>query len=413
MNCMRVFATSLLMIGVIACRPQSSNVASLSDGTASSYRLEYRVISNKGQEFEAELRIYPRLEKNWQLGFDYPYQIREVKGGQLRRSNQRYIVTNIESRGMTSSNSSVLRIQAAGTDGGINPPSNATYTVPLRVNATNSSQSAQTPPQSAPSQQSQEVPEQAPPNNTQQKPVGPSICITQDYGLGSKPVAGSKKSYPTSGDLASLPPLSVNATASELKVYVAKLYDQFPTFKEIYERDLGLTREQTLSFLYGDMSRESATNHPVTGKLTWYIELETAITPPGNSAHAWGPFQAAVTNFIGGGFDKEILNKTGLPTPNMSDFRDPAISTFAGMKRLAEGIIAATEHFGPNKPASLYLLGTLAHHNTGWANSAEQQVWREGYGNEVLRLAQAYRFGSNMTNDVVFYTGQPESEICR
>ena len=165
--------------------------------------------------------------------------------------------------------------------------------------------------------------------------------------------------------------------------------------------------------MFADMSRESATNHPVTKKLVWYIELETAITPPDNSAHAWGPFQAAVTNFKGGGYDSQILNQTGLEIPSMSDFKNPAISTFAGMKRLAEGIIASAKYFGPNKGATSYLLGTLAHHNTGWVNAAEQGVWRDTYGNEVLRLMQGYLHADNMINDTVFWTGQAAQEICR
>jgi hypothetical protein len=239
-------------------------------------------------------------------------------------------------------------------------------------------------------------------------------CIPADYGLSQDPAPGSRTSYmATDVATSALPALSLTATASELKAFVATVYDLYPVLKQIYEEDLGLTRQQALAFMYADMSRESAGNNANTGVLEWNIGLETATTPADNPAHAWGPFQAAVTNFTGGGYDSQILNQTGLPTPDIKDFKNPAVSTYAGIKRLAEGILVAIREFGPGKSASLYLLGTLAHHNTGWCNAAQEKSWRDSYGNEVLRLMNGYFVGENMGNDRVFYTGQAEAEVCR
>jgi hypothetical protein len=239
-------------------------------------------------------------------------------------------------------------------------------------------------------------------------------CISPDYGLSQDPAPASRTSYPaTDIGTSALPALSLTAKPSELKAFVATVYDLYPVLKQIYEDDLGLTRQQTLAFMYADMSRESAGNNASTGVLEWNIGLETAVTPADNPAHAWGPFQAAVTNFTGGGYDSQILSQTGLPTPDIKDFRNPAVSTYAGIKRLAEGVLAAIKEFGPGKPASLYLLGTLAHHNTGWCNAAQIEDWRKSYGNEVLRLMNGYFVGENMGNDRVFYTGQAEAEVCR
>ena len=388
-----------LLIGLSACRTQTSKLSAGPDFAA--YRMEYQVINPEGPEFHAQITLYPRADANLRVEFDFPYAISEFLGVQIQRRNSRYVISKIEPSAASNAEATVLKFKATGNDGGARPPSNATFTIGVPVNVVGNTQNQHKDQESGKG------------NEARQSRGGSSLCITEDYGLGTQAVGSVRSSYPAQGDLKNLPALSVQANNRDLKVFVAQVYDQFPTFQEIYEKGLSLTREEALSFMYGDMSRESATNHPVTGKLVWYIELETATSPPGNPAHAWGPFQAAVTNFLGGGYDSEILSKTGLPTPTINDFRDPAISTFAGMKRLVEGIVAAAEYFGPNKPSSLYLLGTLAHHNTGWVNSAEQQTWRDGYGKEVLRLAQAYRFGSNMKNDIIFYTGQAESEICR
>lgn len=395
----KVMGSIGFMATFVACRPQSESTLA---ATAPSYRIEYQVIKTLTNGFEAELKVSPSLDKAWRLEFDYPYQIFDITGAKFKRVERRYVISEFVALPGATAGATVFKLKASGRDAGVTPPSNAyiAMTVGVEKVTPGSKPSSSTSPQAGTGQ----------PSN---RPLGNGQCITEDYGLGSKNVAGPKASYSSTGSLEGLPELSVSASNADLKAFVAKVYDQFGTFKQIYETDLGLTREQALSFMYGDMSRESATNHPSTGKLVWYIELETAMTPERNSAHAWGPFQAAVTNFTGGGFDNDILNKTGLPTPTISDFKNPAISTFAGMKRLAEGIVAAGEHFGPNKSASMYLLGTLAHHNTGWVNAAEQKEWRDGYGNEVLRLAQAYRVGSNMSNDVIFYTGQAEADICR
>jgi hypothetical protein len=242
----------------------------------------------------------------------------------------------------------------------------------------------------------------------------PGSCIAPNYGLPTTTITRVVTSYPASGSLSNLPPLALNASMSELKRFVARVYDIYPTFKLIYEKNLGLSRAQALAFMYADMSRESASNlESLGGAVGWNIVLETAIEPADNSAHAWGPFQAAVTNFIGGGYDSDIKNATQLPTPHISQFKNPAISTFAGMKRLAEGILISMKTFGPNQTAATYLLGSLADHNTGWASAATTPEWLDSYGNEVLRLMQGYLYGSNMTNDRVFWTGEPTSSICR
>ena len=233
------------------------------------------------------------------------------------------------------------------------------------------------------------------------------------YGLATTPIAQVTTQYAVAGDLQNLPTLSLHASTPELKRFVAATYDLFPVFKQIFEGNLGLTRMQVLAFLYADMSRESATNLPDTGKVGWNIALETAFEKPGDSAHAWGPFQAAVTNFHGGGYDDQIESATGLPIPEIAQFKDPAISTFAGMKRLAEGILRSMKTFGAGEPASLYLLGSLADHNTGWPSAAKEASWLSSYGNEVLRLMQGYLHADNLTNDRVFWTGEPEQDICR
>ena len=236
-------------------------------------------------------------------------------------------------------------------------------------------------------------------------------CVTPGFGLPSGQIPGGSLELAASGSLSSLPQLDAQASASQIKAFVAKVYDAYPQFKQIFEKTLGMNRQQTLGFMYATMSRESA-GDVGGGAINFHIKLETG---QGGAGHAWGPFQAAVTNFTGGGYDQGIQRYSGLPVPSMNDFFNPAISTYAGMKRLADGILNSmrSQYFGTDKSASQYLLGTLADHNTGYPSAANDGSWLNDYGNEVLRLMQGYEFGSNLTNDRVFWTNQATLEICR
>jgi hypothetical protein len=178
---------------------------------------------------------------------------------------------------------------------------------------------------------------------------------------------------------------------------VSETYDLFPEFKEIYEGKLGLTKEEAMAFHYAVMSRESGKDG------YWQMDLETG---QGGAGHAWGPFQAAVTNFTGGGYDDDILQDTGLPTPDIDSFKDPQVSTYAGMVRLAEGVEQSIEELGSDQPAEKHLLGSIAHHNTGHVDDSNDDGWREGYGDEVLRLMDGYLDG-HMTDSKAFWTNEP------
>lgn len=197
--------------------------------------------------------------------------------------------------------------------------------------------------------------------------------------------------------LEKLPFLGVNESVSKAKIWVRNVYDIFPQFSEIYEGRLGLTKDEALAFHYGVMSRESGKDN------YWQMTLETGWGGPG---HAYGPFQAAVTNFIGGGYDKEILDLTGLPKLYIKDFRDPKISAFAGMKRLAEGVLQAYAELGSSLNKEDYLLASMAHHNEGHVSVYKDVDWQIYYGNEVLRLARAY-LRNHLYDDKAFWTGEP------
>ena len=228
--------------------------------------------------------------------------------------------------------------------------------------------------------------------------VGTGNCSPANYGLPSGAAPGTITSYAPSGSLSQLPSLSASAGNSDLKAFVATVYQTFPVFSQVYQAELGLTEPQALAFMFADMSRESA------GGSGWQINLETG---QGSSGQAWGPFQAAVTNFTGGGYDSSIEDGTGLPIPNMAQFQDPATSTYAGMKRLADGILNAMKVFGTGQPAQAYLLGTLADHNTGWPQSSTQSSWLNSYGYPVLTMMQAYLAQTgNLTNNYVIGNGQ-------
>ncbi len=244
-----------------------------------------------------------------------------------------------------------------------------------------------------------------PSTGTTPPPIQPNgSCIQPNYGFASTPAPGSRIQYDNYSGPLSLPSLSVTASNAEIKAFVVSVYDAFPLFKQVFEAELGLSKKQALAFMYADISRETSSGE------RWRINLETGVGGPG---HAWGPFQAAVTNFTGGGYDKDIARFTGLPVPAYGQFFDPSISSYAGMKRLAEGVLKSIRDFGPGKPAKIYLLGTLADHNTGYPSSISNEPWLKDYGNEVLRLMQGYLYGTNLTNDRAFWTYQPEKEICR
>ncbi|MBN2440504.1 MAG: hypothetical protein JXJ04_04145 [Spirochaetales bacterium] len=205
---------------------------------------------------------------------------------------------------------------------------------------------------------------------------------------------------PGPGDLSSLPDLSMNPAVSQLKAWVREVYDLFPQFKNMYETELAITKDEALAFHFACMSRESGKDG------YWQMDLETGI---GSAGHAWGPFQAAVTNFIGGGYDHDILDRLGMPTPDISQFKVPPVSTYAGMKRLVEGIEEARINMGYNRSTVEFLLGSLAHHNTGYATLEiiTNEGWLQNYGNEVFRMMQGYLAGDHMTDDKAYWTSEP------
>jgi hypothetical protein len=216
---------------------------------------------------------------------------------------------------------------------------------------------------------------------------------------------GTVSQYPKNGDLSQLPSLSTQASNADIKQFVITVYHLFPVFSQVYEVELGLSEAQALAFMYADMSRESAGDHG------WQIALETGW---GSAGHAWGPFQAAVTNFYGGGYDSVVEDGTGLPIPDMSKFFDPPTSTYAGMKRLADGILNAIKVLGPGKSAKDYMLATLADHNTGVIQSATDPGWLGFYGTPVLEMMDGYLYkGANLTNNFYISNGEPSSQYCQ
>ncbi len=241
-------------------------------------------------------------------------------------------------------------------------------------------------------------------SKSDQKDPGNQVCMKPNFGLPTTAAPASRSQYDSYRGQLNLPALSKTASNTEIKTFIGQVYDAYSPFKQVYENDLGLSKRQAMAFMFAVMSRESAQGEK------WRIDLETGVGGPG---HAWGPFQAAVTNFRGGGYDSTIPGFSGLPIPEMSQFYNPAVSTYVGMKRLADGVLRSVRDFGAGKEAKLYLLGTLADHNTGWPSSATEPSWVKDYGNEVLRLMQAYLYGSNMTNDRAFWTTQPNDQICR
>lgn len=221
--------------------------------------------------------------------------------------------------------------------------------------------------------------------------------------LPSYAAPGSTTQFGYAGSLSQLPYLSGNPSNQQLKQFVSTVYSLFPAFASVYETDLGLTKNVALAFMFADMSRESAAGH------YWQMNIETGQGGPGR---AYGPFQAAVTNFRGGGYDSAIEDYTGLPIPSMNQFYDPATITYAGMKRLADGILNSMRTFGAGQPAQKYLLGSLADHNTGWVTAANDPNWLNSYGNETLRLMRGYAAGSNLTNNSAFWTGESAGDFC-
>jgi len=228
-----------------------------------------------------------------------------------------------------------------------------------------------------------------------------ALLVAQYY-VGLIDTLSCQTTQPTTepGDLSSLPDLSMNPTVSQLKAWVSEVYDLFPQFKNMYETELIMTKDEALAFHFACMSRESGKDG------YWQMDLETGV---GSAGHAWGPFQAAVTNFIGGGYDQDILNRLRMPTPDISQFKVPNISTYAGMKRLVEGIEETRINIGYDRSTVEYLLGTLAHHNTGHATLEiiTNEGWLQSYGNETLRMMQGYLVGNHLTDDKAFWTSEP------
>ena len=124
-----------------------------------------------------------------------------------------------------------------------------------------------------------------------------------------------------------------------------------------------------------------------------------------NSAHAYGPFQTAVTAFYGcdPNFDQEDdVTELYWYTLTPSNFYDPYISTHMGIRKLIHFVMEAKSF---DQEGVEIVRCALKGFNSGHANPMQESEKGTGYSDEIGNLAQWYYNTKHFDDDDYTWTG--------
>ena len=124
-----------------------------------------------------------------------------------------------------------------------------------------------------------------------------------------------------------------------------------------------------------------------------------------NSAHAYGPFQTAVTAFFG--CDPTFDQEDDVPeiywyTLTPKNFYDPYISTHMGIRKLIHFIKEAKSF---DQEGVEIIRCALKGFNSGHANPMQESEKGNGYSDEIGNLANWYYINRNFDDDIYTWTG--------
>jgi hypothetical protein len=192
----------------------------------------------------------------------------------------------------------------------------------------------------------------------------------------------------------------IKAAASALSISEVKaiIFKELNEHWEVISKYLGTDNMlKVLALFLGWASRESTLNAGV----------ETAQEDGFgvNSAHAYGPFQTAVTAFYG--CDPTFDQEDDVPelywyTLTPKNFYDPYISTHMGLRKLIHFVKEA--EFFDQKGVEVVRCA-LKGFNSGHANPMQESEKGTGYSDEIGNLAQWYYINKHFDDDEYTWTG--------
>ena len=201
--------------------------------------------------------------------------------------------------------------------------------------------------------------------------------------------------YPADMDIKKLKDAATALSVHEVKEIIFKeLVEHWDVVRQYLKQDNML---KVFALFLGWATRESTLNAGV----------ETAFEDGFgvNSAHAYGPFQTAVTAFYGcdPSFDLEDdVKELYWYTLNEINFADPYISTHMGIRKLIHFVIEA-ENFGVT--GLDVVRSALKGFNSGHATPMQENETFHGYCDEIGSLGHWYYENSAYEDDDYTWTG--------
>lgn len=199
----------------------------------------------------------------------------------------------------------------------------------------------------------------------------------------------------------------VYSRADAKKMILASLEDTWPVIKKYFGvEDWQKSRFHAL--LIGSATKESTvrvdieTPVQMVQKFSWATE----------SAHAYGPFQTAVTAFKGCSKYRSCDEESDIPELkwydlNGNNFYDPMISNFMGIRKMCHFALQAVKKYkASTKDAMTILRWALMGHNTGHANGpyASDQTFAD-YADMIGKMGEWYFKNDHLLDDAFTWTG--------
>jgi len=206
--------------------------------------------------------------------------------------------------------------------------------------------------------------------------------------------------FPESMDIAKLKAAATAMSVSEVKAVIFKeLNEHWDVISKYLMTDDML---KVYALFLGWATRESTLNAGV----------ETAHEDGFgvNSAHAYGPFQTAVTAFYGCDptFDQEDdVTELYWYTLNEKNFCDPYISTHMGIRKLIH-FVKEAESFGST--GINIIRSALKGFNSGHATPMQENETFHGYCDEIGSLGHWYYETRHFDDDVYTWTGDDRAD---
>lgn len=191
------------------------------------------------------------------------------------------------------------------------------------------------------------------------------------------------------------------------KMIRASMDDAWPAIKKYFGVE-DWQKSRIHALLIGSATKESTVRVDVetpvqmVQKFSWATE----------SAHAYGPFQTAITAFQGCSKFRSCDEEGDIPEMkwyelNGNNFYDPMISNFMGIRKMCHFALQAVKKYKASLNDSMTILRwALMGHNTGHANGPEasDQTFAD-YADMIGKMGEWYFKNRHLDDDAFTWTG--------